>query len=240
MKFEFYRILAAVLLLSAGGAFAQAGNQQTYKFKFRLISWDSVISDLGFLSGGEKPTAVNILPNSRSSFYEYEGPGPVVFGRTVTGPDGKPVFEVAATVPVKEFGERTLLMFFNKPGAPGQYNVTGFDDSDSAIPAGGYRFLNFTPNTLAVKCGDASGTMPPRGSLLLRSKTTDSPEIMPVEVVAKTDGGYQRAFASRWPYGATTRTLVFVYFVPETKSFALKKILEDVAAIPKPTPPPAP
>ena len=238
MKSKLYSAILVLALWAVGTCLAQSPGQQTYKLKFRLISWDSVISDLQFLSGSGKPTAVRILQNGRSSFYEYEGPGPVSFGRMKTGPDGKPVFEVVVTVPIEEFGERTLLMFFDKAGSPGSYNVTGFDDSDSALPAGSYRFCNLTPNMLAVKCGDAKGTVAPKESLLLRAKTTDNPEIMSLEIWSKTGARFQRAYSNRWPYGGTTRTLVFVYFVPETKSLELKRIHEDAAAIPTPTPKP--
>ncbi|MFZ4778388.1 MAG: hypothetical protein ACOYM3_23710 [Terrimicrobiaceae bacterium] len=236
MKSKLYPAILALAFLAAGACFAQSPGQQTYKFKFRLISWDSVISDLEFLSGSGKPTPVRILPNGRSSFYEYEGPGPVSFGRMKTGPDGKPVFEEAATVPIKEFGERTLLMFTDKTGSPGSYNVVGLDDSDASLPPGAYRFCNLTSLSLALICGDTTGTVTPRGFLTVRAKTTDSGEVMPLEIRAKTKAGFQRVYSNRWPYGATTRTLVFVYLAPETNLFELKRIHEDAAAIPTPKP----
>jgi hypothetical protein len=238
MKFRTIPFIACALVCSILACSAQPSGEPVIKVKFRIISWDRVIDDLFFLSGKGEVKPVLALPNARSPFYEYEGTGPVVFGRQKTGPDGKPVFEAAASVPIREFGERTLLLFSDKAGDPGRFQVAGFDDSDSALPAGSYRFCNFTPNLLAVKCGDASGTVPPRESLLLRAKTIDSAEIMPVEIYAKTEKGSQRAYANRWPYGATTRTLVFISYLPETKNFEIKKLHEDASSIPTPTPKP--
>ncbi len=240
MKTNCNKFLAVVLLSLCAMVVcrAQSSAPQTYKLKFRLISWDSEISDLQMLNGDGNLTPVRILPNGRSPFYVYEGPGPVAFGRQKTGPDGKPLFEEAVTVPVKEFSERTLLMFSPSPDARGRFLATGFDDTDAALPAGSYRFANLSPKQLAIKCGDASGTVDPREFKTMQARTTDNPEIMPVEIWAKSDGGFQRVYSNRWPYGLTTRTLVFVYFVPGKKSFELKRIQEDAAALPTPTPKP--
>ena len=238
MKMKFKTALLLSLLCAAWVCRAQSPVQQNYKIRFRVISWDKVIDSLQFASGKDQFKPVLILPNGRSSFYEYEGPGPVVFGRQKTAPDGKPLFEEAATVPIKEFGERTLLMFTDKPGSPGRYNVVGLDDSDASLPAGAYRFCNLTPRSLSVKCGDTNGTVIPKGFLTVRAKTTDSAEIMPVEIWAKNDAGFQRVYSNRWPYGATTRTLVFVYLAPGTNSFELKRIHEDAAVLTVPTPRP--
>jgi hypothetical protein len=240
MKTNCNKYLAVVLLSLCAMAIcrAQTSGTQTCKLKFRLISWDSEISDLQMQNGDGKVAPVRILPNGRSPFYTYEGPGPVAFGRQKSGPDGKPVFEEAVTVPIKEFSERTLLMLAPNPDARGRYFATGFDDTDAALPPGTYRFVNLSPKQLAIKCGDGSGAVAPKEALTLKARTTDNPEIMPVEIWAKSDAGYQRVYSNRWPYGPATRTLVFVYFVPGKKSFELKRIQEDAAALPTPTPKP--
>ena len=78
-----------------------------------------------------------------------------------------------------------------------------------------------------MKCGSAGGVVGAKDFLTLSGVPTDSPEIMPVEVIADTASGKVRAYANRWPYSSKTRTLVFLTYNAAVRSFEIKRIFED-------------
>ncbi len=200
------------------------------------MSWDSVITDLN-IANGASLVHMTLLPNGISGFYQYQGTDPLLFFREITGTDGKPAAQIAGSIPLSEFKPRTLLIFFNKPSVPGQYNVAAVDDSDAAIPPGSYYFMNFSKLPLQVKCGASQGNVPANGSLTLHGNPADGGGLTGMEVDAvKPDGGIQPAYSNTLPFNKTTRTLVFVYQSPETGQFAVKRIAEDATMIPRPTP----
>jgi hypothetical protein len=217
-------------------AVAQAAPGTVYKATFRGMSWDSVISDLN-IANGASIVHMNLLPNGRSGFYDYQGTDPMLFFREITGTDGKPAAQIAGSIPLSEFKPRTLLIFFSKPSVPVQYNVAAVDDSDAAIPPGCYYFMNLSKTPLQAKVGASQGNVPANGSLTLHGNPSDGGGLTGMEVDAvKPDGGIQPAYSNMLPFNKTTRTLVFVYQTPETGQFVVKRIAEDATMIPRPTP----
>lgn len=232
-------LLAMVALALCCQLRAQTTPGTVYKARFRGLAWNSVISDLN-IANGTKVVPLTLLPNGRSGFYDYQGTDPMLFFREVTGTDGKLVAEVSGSIPLTEFKERTLLIFFSKPGVANQYNVSAVDDSDAAIPPGCYSFINLSSLPLQVACGANNGNVPAKGSLTLRGNPTDGGGLtgMTVDAVAP-DGAVNHAYSNMLPFGKTNRTLVFVYQVPGTGQFVVKRIAEDAAMIPRPSPPPS-
>ena len=213
----------------------KTGAQQQYKVRFRGLSWDLVITDLNF-AHGTKLIPMTLLPNGRSPFYEYQGTDPMLFFREVTGTDGKMNAEVSGSVPLAQFRERTLLIFFNKPAAANYYDVAAVDDSDAKIPPGFYSFMNLSKLPLQIKCGTSQG-MPPQAG---RSRCEEIPPMGGALPASKSmpshRGATDHAYSNVLPFGPTTRTLVFVYQAPETGAFLVKRIAEDATMIPRPSP----
>ena len=228
--------MAAVFGL-CGPVSAQDTPDAVVKVRFRLMSWDTVISDLNYAQD-KKLIPVSMLPNGRSPFFEYQGAGPIQFFREVPGPDGKPMAEVAATVPLSDFKERSLLLFFRSPASPKQYRVQVIDDSDAAIPPGSYHFINLTKVPLKVACGGGEGEVQPEQEQTVLGNPADGGQTTPMKVDAVTATGVRHVYSNQLPFGKTTRTLVFVSQSPQTGSIELKRLQEDVAALPKPTPKP--
>ena len=152
---------AALLVALTSSAVAQEPpDPSTIKVRFRLMSWDAPISDLNYAQG-KKAVPVSMLPNGRSTFYDYQGSEPLTFFREITGPDGKPATKVVATVPLSNFKERSLLLFFKSSTPPDEYRVQVIDDSDQTLPPGGFHFLNLSRFPLKVKCGDNGADVAP-------------------------------------------------------------------------------
>jgi hypothetical protein len=232
-------LLLAAVMACYHPVCAQTTPSPRSKVRFRLMSWDSVITDLNYAQG-RKVVPVSMLPNGRSVFYEYEGPDPLVFFREVAGPDGKLQAEVAGSISPGDFKDRTLLIFFKSPSDPKQYLIKAFDDSDAAIPPGCYRFINISNVPLRVKCGGDTGELPAGNALTLHGNPTSGGEITGIQVDAVTGSGVKHAYSNRLPFGKTTRTLIFVFQIPATGSFELKRLPEDIAALPKPSATPVP
>ena len=209
-------------------------NAPKASFSFRVMSWDAVIEDLKFAVDDKKSTAMTILPNGRSPFYNYQGPAsqPLVFFRESKNDKGETVRTPAATVPLNALYEHSLLMFSSLPNRPGQYAVLAMDDSPKALGSGGYCFMNFSKVPLAIKCGAASGIVTGGKSLVLVGKPAEEAEITSVEIYAQEAGSEpKRIYANRWPYDDKTRTTVFVFQVPGEASIELKRIQENAIII---------
>ena len=218
------------LLATASVCTAQTGEA----CHFRLISWSAVMSDLKFLNGDGTAAPVEIPLNRFSPVYDYKGPGPIVFGTGTRGGAGNVGFKQLAMVPVREpESGGTLWILFTGTDAVGQYQSSSIEEKENDLQPGGYRFLNFSDYPLHIKCGNWEMIAPPRKSASFRPNTTDSVEIMPVELTAERDGGLKRVYANRWPYGKTTQTLVVAYFDPATQRYELKRITSEA---PSPTP----
>jgi hypothetical protein len=207
------------------------------------MSWEDVISDLMYANTDGKIVPIFILPNGRSTFYQYKGDDPLTFfrvklgsdGQPVLGPDGKSQYQVAGTISTQKFAPRTLLMFFRAPNAPGQYKILAVDDSNAALPPGSCRFLNFSNFSLRISCGAAHGEVDPNGALTLSEEPAGKEDgAAAVEIWANTAQGPVRAYANRWQYGSSTRTLAFFALSPQDSSFELKRIFEEVSALPTP------
>ncbi len=229
MKLIFNLLLA--LALAASARAAEPSDAKT-SISFRVMSWDEVIEDLKFAVDDKKSTPMLILPNGRSLFYNYEGVAsqPLVFYRESKNDKGETTRIPAASVPLNTLYEHSLLMFFNQPNQPGRYAILAMDDSPKTLGPGAYSFMNFSKAPMAIRCGTATGIAPAGKSLVLDGKPADSGEITGVEIYAEQAGAPpKRAYSNRWPYDEKTRTTVFVFQVPGTDSFELKRIHEDVS-----------
>jgi hypothetical protein len=227
-------LLMAVLVSFLAGPVARAGDAQVHHL--RLISWSEPIDDLKFLNGDGTVVPVEIPLNRFSPVYQYKGPGPVIMG--TAGPGGKAGFKQMAMVPLAETAsDGVLWVLFTGTDAVGQYVTSGIEEKESDFPPGGYRFLNFSEYPLHIKCGDWEMIAPPWKSASFHPNTTDSAQIMPVEIRAERDGEMKRVYSNRWPYGKATRTLVLAYFDAGTQAYELKRITAETdpaAANPEP------
>jgi hypothetical protein len=227
---SFLIALATVLSIPA---WAQQ-KSTVYQATFRGLAWDSMITDLN-IADGTKVVPMTLFPNGRSQFYTYQGTDPMLFFREVTGTDGKLVAEVSGSIPLGEFKQRTLLIFFKKPA--NQYMVRAVDDSDAAIPPGSYCFLNLSNFPLQVKCGPGQGTVPANGTASLRGEPGGGASSILMQIDAVTpDGRIVPAYSNLLPFGKMDRTLVFVYQEPQSGAFVIKRVAEDATMIPRPTP----
>ena len=229
---------AALLVVLTGSAVAQTSpDPSTVKVHFRLMAWDAAISDLNYAQG-KKAVPVSMLANGRSTFYEYQGSEPLTFFREITGPDGTPATKVVATVPLSDFKERSLLMFFKSSTQPDGYRVQVIDDSDQTLPAGGFRFLNLSRFPLKVKCGDNGADVAPEGEETVDGTSAAGVQTMGMQIDAVTTTGIRHVYSNVLPYGKTTRSVIFVLQDPLTKAFDIKRLQEDIASLPKPSPTP--
>ena len=225
----------AALFLSLQ-AQAAAPPEPLHKATFRGLAWNAPIFDLNIYHGA-KIVPLNLLPNGRSGFYDYLGPDPVLFFREITGSDGKTLPQVSGSIPLSEFKQRTLLIFFSKPEAPNQYQVTAIDDSDAALPPGSYCFMNLTKVPLKVKCGPSQGKVDPGQSVTLSGNSADEAGTIGMSVDAVSPkGATNHIYSNMLPFGKTNRTLVFISQPPGSDQFEVKRITEDAAMLPKPSP----
>lgn len=217
--------------LMAGGM--ASGQTDEGGRKFRVLSWDAVITDLHYIKNDGSPVALTILPNVRSRFFTHTGDRPLVFAREQRNAENKSIYLPVATIPANKLYPKTLLLLFPSAKTPGGYQIVAMNDGNETIPPGGYCFYNFSTAQLQVDCGGQKVLVPSKKSATLKGKPEKGGEIQRIEIYGLTETGPIRVFANRWPYGASTRTLVMMYRSEETGSFELKRLHEDTAAASK-------
>ncbi len=205
------------------------GSPQEAGHKFRVLSWDTVITDLLYMKNEGSPVELKILPNGRSGFFTHTGDKPLVFAREARNAENKPIYLPAATIPVNQLYSKTLLLLFPSSETPGNYKIVAMNDDNENIPPGGYCFYNFSTAKLQVDCGGEKALVPSKKSATVKGRPETGGEVQRIEIFSHTESGLVRVFANRWPYGSTTRTLVMMYRSEETGGFELKRLHEDAS-----------
>jgi len=218
---------------------AQGTPPPSYHVQFRVIGWDAPIMDVMYAATTNNLQSMMITPFSKTGFYDYIGPDPIIFGYAKQGPDGKPLLEKRAAVSLKEFKDRTLLIFKNDQKDPKNLSVSVIDDSDSSVPPGGYKFINLSPKPVNIVCGNSKGMVLPGGGVTLNAQMSPEAQLIPVELFVATPTGSKPVYSNRWPYSKNSRTIVFISYETNTSAYLVKRMQEDVAAIPTPTPAPS-
>lgn len=225
MKSNLLRVVAC-LLLSLNSLLAQTPSDEG--ISFRTYGWSVSVDDLYYMVK-DRDTKVIITDSSRSAFFKAEKVKQLVFYRLITGPNGKPAREVAATVNISAAGPWPLLIFMPDPKEPKRYRVAAIADDLKTFPFPTCEFVNFTEHALYAKYGDqqvhvAAGGI---GRIDPQLKAGKEDETRFTTISMNTPEGRRVLYSNNWVACAKQRTLVFISF--ENERIQVSRLRDSIA-----------
>jgi hypothetical protein len=134
---------------------------------FRTIGVGVNASDLFYIDK-DKPKPISIDTERRSQYFDYSSrPAPLNFVRLANTPEGKEQRIPIAQAQIEPSLRRALLIFMPADQTSEKLNVIVLKEDASAIPAGGYRVLNFLPVNIEVAAGINKQLASPGSAIVL-------------------------------------------------------------------------
>jgi hypothetical protein len=213
----------------------QTPPQADEAFAFRILGAGVSAEDVFYSSGG-KAIPVRILTEFRSPYYAYKGPRTkLAFFRQVPGPDGKLIHQPVGAVNLTGAGNRPLLIFVQQPGVAGSYVIHPFADSSKDVPPGGFRFVNFTTRTIAMKFDQQKIIIPSGEQVVVHGEPAKPNPVNPVKMFGVLlNDEIKLIYSNQWPYDPKMRGLVLIS--PTTLNAtgaAVKCLNEHILQIPE-------
>jgi hypothetical protein len=189
----------------------QTPPQADEAFAFRILGAGVTAEDVFYSSGG-KAIPVRIETEFRSPYYAYKGPRTkLAFFRQVPGPDGKLIHQPVGAVNLTGAGNRPLLIFVQQPGDARSYVIHPFADSSKDVPPGGYRFVNFTTRTIAMKFNQQKIIIPSGEQVIVHGEPGNPNSINPVQMFGVLlNDEIKPIYSDLWSYNPTMRGLVLI------------------------------
>jgi len=145
------------------------GALPAHAIQFRMLGWASADVNLQF-EINKKPTEACVFTDDLSPLYNFKAEGPLVLYKMVANKEGKPVKQVACTVPIPAGMEQGLLILlpgddtkassrrvlpnqfgFVSDTAPLIYDYIWLDASQVVRPSGTIEFINMSRVPIALQ-----------------------------------------------------------------------------------------
>ncbi len=122
--------------------------------------------------------------------------------------EGKPPYDLLATasVPLARKVLFVVIPFGDDEKFP-DYKVVAMDDSLETFPPGTFRFANFSPQSLVVKCGETTAKIPASEMTVIRAEKSPNGGFVPF-VIGNARG--KMIFGTRIFGQPSGRELVFI------------------------------
>ncbi|MEX1049901.1 MAG: hypothetical protein WED15_10260 [Akkermansiaceae bacterium] len=199
------------LISSLSPLVAQDSNDQEGGIRFRTLGWNLSADDL-FYSFKNQDTKVELTESSRSIFHAAGRAKQLTFYRIITGPDDKPMQEVAATVNIETAGPWPLLIFMKDPRSPKRFRVAAIADDLKTFPFPSTQFVNFTGVDMDAKLGDqvvkvAGGGLARIDPRIQAGKESDTRF---TAISWNSPAGRRVLYSNNWVVKPNQRTIVFI------------------------------
>ncbi len=208
-------------------------NPETVEITFSALAWSDAINGVFFKNPKAKPVA--IYSHIRSSLYTYRGKAdqPLTFYRSKKAADDTVIDEPVAMIAPQDLKNHSLLLFIPSAEDPSHYNIKVLDDRVESLPAGGYKFVNYTDRMLGITIGEQKQLLASGGDAVLIPKPSgEDQSAMGIQMFIDDNGTAKRVYANRWVYQPKVRSLIFIINDPESKRVILKGIDETVTPTP--------
>lgn len=177
----------------------------------------------------KKLNTVRILWRDRSQPMPIDGPGALVFSRTVER-DGKKVEVPVATADIPEGVTRALLVFGPNPNpAPGEsrIRIMVIDDSYSVFPGQSVRFINYSRLSLGGSVGATAFEVAPGRDQVVPATLPEANRLLPFKLARREAGGWKKLRSTGLPMTEGLRVLVFLLDDPVQAGRAEMVMLRD-------------
>lgn len=183
---------------------------------FTALAWDVFDSSEELIlnyTHKKKLRSVQILWRDRSLPMPVDGPGALVFSRTVER-DGKKIEVPVATAEIPEGMTRALLVFGSNPSPTGgepAIRIMVINDSYPVFPGQSVRFLNYSRRELGGSVGEQSFAVAPGGDVVVPAVLPEANRLLPFRLARRdAAGGWKKLRSGGLPMSSGLRVLVFL------------------------------
>ncbi len=212
---------------------------------FRTLGIGVDATDLFYVEN-TKLIPCTIDSQRRSPYYEAPSSGaPVLFVRVAQTPEGKEQRIPVAQAAIDPSLRRALLIFTRGADPAEPLRVLVLKDDVSAVPAGGYRVLNYLPVSAGITAGAEKQIVPSRGAAVISPKPSTGMNVYEFKVFGLTSQAAVPLYSNVFAVDPSIRTLILIVPSPSSpKQMEVKFLGESVNAIrpddPAPAAPPPP
>jgi hypothetical protein len=240
MKNIIRRLLAGVILATAAMSLGAKGAAvpPPAPVTFTVMAWDVFDPDqdleLNYTRQG-KPSTLRAVWRDRSPALECDGPGPLVFSRTVVR-DGQKTEEPVATAIIPEGVTRALLIFGRAPSpSAGEtaIRIMVIDDGYTVFPGQSARFLNYSRMELGGSLGDKDFIVPPGRDVVVRAALPETNRLLPFRLARRDGtGAWKKLRSTGLPMTSGLRALVFLIDDPARPDRPDMVVIRDTVSPP--------
>lgn len=200
--------------------------------EFSCVTWDYRSSPELFYRQGNKYLPIQLSPGQRSQAYFLEGARALELFMQKESPadGGTPAsadhYELAGLAPLLEGTKRMLFLIEAKKDSNGlPLQLRGMDDSVESFPAGSFRFINLTPNSLNIEFGEATHELPEGEAKVMAPDLAATGGFVPV-IIKDAEG--RKILENRFFAQRTGRELVVISPPAEGRTEMSLRFLSDV------------
>lgn len=155
-------------------------------FEFSCLVWEPLaLSELYYRKGAEF-LPLKLTPGCRSPKYVIKGTSSLELHFQREGPEGQSEYRLVGLAPRIDHSDRVLFIIEEIEDSHGlPLQLIAFDDSLEAFPAGSFRFVNETPDSLRIVFGGESSELAVASSIVVPSAVGKSGGFLPVAIQDK-------------------------------------------------------
>ena len=170
----FLYILSLLILNGVCLAQGEPSGDIRSTYKISCLYWEGKPTEALYYREGEHFRRLEFKQAQRSDGFSLRGmPFFELYREAVHSEPGKPPYELLSQCKIPNAVEILFVVIPYERNGSLLYQVQAMDDSLISFPPGSFRFLNYTPEEIQVKCGKQTQKIPSLGMWGMSAK--DSP-----------------------------------------------------------------
>lgn len=203
---------------------------------FSCLYWEGSPPEQLYFQHGEVFHPIEFMGAGRTKDYPIPQ-GMTSFGlhRDTRFPvEGKPPYDLLARASIPQARKVLFVVIpFGDDEEFPEYKVVAMDDSLEAFPPGTFRFVNFVPESLFVKCGETTEKIVASGMTVIRASGIPNGGFVPFVI---GNAKRQKIFGTRIFGQPSGRELVFISPPKKAGGVPRVKFISQIITLPPPKP----
>ncbi|MFK7851476.1 MAG: hypothetical protein AB8D78_10905 [Akkermansiaceae bacterium] len=213
------------------------GAQQAGEVTIQFLSFPKTVDPqpLELLIGEGKTLEVEIPTNELSKPYKIPRMTDWIFGKSVTGEDGKPAFNVFGRAPALAAPNQLILLVRKGANDNNEVEIIPIDNQIANFGGGEFLFINAAKVDIAGQIGDQKFAVKPGKHAIVAPKA-DVPRkngvngkgLANAALYFRKDNEAKPFFRSIWPLNEKARALIFFYHDPKNQGLRMHSIRDFI------------